>query len=397
MESCPRPKKSKKKIITILCISIIIFVLIFLLITNFYRIQLSIKGYHRSERKILATLPREEINDYIDYDKIIDLSVWNQEKNQHHYFDYELLKNKFNTKKETVAYVDEFYKNYYNHLKSLNYTTETLREMMKKSSLSDFDFLIKQNLKYDEISSYLKINGCIITDIPNYIKSNLSPLDAVMNISYANIYANRKTNREYELKNPENMHLLIKNKYHIPVTYTPKDLVEVKIPNAPGNEDNKLRKEAADALEQMYFAAKKDDCVLVINSAYRSAKSQQEIYDSYFKIYDEATAASLVSVPGCSEHQLGLSVDLTSQSVINGKYGVFGSTKEYKWVTKNAHKFGFILRYPSDKIEITGTSNEPWHFRYVGKALATKLYNENLTLEEYTVKNGFTYDIELKK
>ncbi len=218
-----------------------------------------------------------------------------------------------------------------------------------------------------------------------------------MSCPYANIYANKKTGRQYDLKNPENTQILIKNGYHVPVSYVPDDLVEVKIPNAPGNEDNKMRKDAADALEKMYFAAKEEDCVLVINSAYRSAKSQKEIYDSYFKLYDSATAASLVSVPGCSEHQLGLSVDLTSQSVINGKYGVFGLTKEFKWVKKNAHKFGFILRYPSDKIEITGTSNEPWHFRYVGEELATKLYKEHLTLEEYTMKNGFTYDIELRK
>ncbi len=397
MEVCPRPKKSKKTISTILGIIAVILILVLLLTINLSRIRLSIKGYHGNDCKILSTLSNDEIKDYLNYDKIINLSFWNQEPNKHHYYDYELLKKEFKTTKETISYVDQFYETRYNDLQTLNYEINDLRNMMHTYSLFDFDFIIKQKLTWEQISPYVNIKGCIIMDIPEYIKSNLKPLDAVMNISYANIYANKKTGRQYDLKNPENTQILIKNGYHVPVSYVPDDLVEVKIPNAPGNEDNKMRKDAADALEKMYFAAKEEDCVLVINSAYRSAKSQKEIYDSYFKLYDSATAASLVSVPGCSEHQLGLSVDLTSQSVINGKYGVFGLTKEFKWVKKNAHKFGFILRYPSDKIEITGTSNEPWHFRYVGEELATKLYKEHLTLEEYTMKNGFTYDIELRK
>lgn len=397
MEVCPRPRRNRKTISTIISIISIILILVLLLTINLSRIRLAIKGYHGNDRKILSTLSNDEINDYLNYDEIINLSFWNQESNEHHYYDYELLKNKFKTIKETIFYVDQFYKTKLKDLQTLNYEIDALRSMMPIYSLSDFDFIIKQKLTWEQISPYVTIKGCIIMDIPEYIKSNLKPLDAVMSISYANIYADKKTGREYNLKNPENTQILIKNGYHVPISYVPDNLVEIKIPNAPGNEDNKMRKDAADALEKMYFAAKKEDCVLVVNSAYRSAKAQKEVYDSYFKIYDPATAASLVSVPGCSEHQLGLSVDLTSQSVINGKYGVFGLTKEFKWVTKNAHKFGFILRYPSDKIKITGTSNEPWHFRYVGEELATKLYNEHLTLEEYTMKNGFTYDIELKK
>lgn len=169
--------------------------------------------------------------------------------------------------------------------------------------------------------------------------------------------------------------------------------MEVNIPTATTN--NKMRSDAAKALETMYEDAKKEGLTLAVNSAYRSYEEQQKIYDEYFRIYDEVTAASLVAVPGTSEHQLGLSVDLTSQSVIDGQYGVFGSTPEYQWVIKNAHKYGFILRYPSDKIDITGIANEPWHYRYVGVKLATKLYEEGLTLEEYTLKNGFDYPVSL--
>ena len=171
--------------------------------------------------------------------------------------------------------------------------------------------------------------------------------------------------------------------------------MEVNIPTATKN--NQMRNDAAKALETMYEDAKKEGLILAVNSAYRSYEEQQKIYDEYFRIYDEVTAASLVAVPGTSEHQLGLSVDLTSQSVIDGQYGVFGSTPEYQWVIKNAHKYGFILRYPSDKIDITGIANEPWHYRYVGVELATQLYEEGLTLEEYTLQNGFDYPVIIRE
>ena len=128
-----------------------------------------------------------------------------------------------------------------------------------------------------------------------------------------------------------------------------------------------MRKDAADALENMYKDAQKQGLHLVINSAYRSYEEQKKIYDEYFRIYDSVTASKLVAIPGCSEHQLGLSVDLTSQNVLDGTYSLFGNTPEYQWVINHTHEYGFILRYPKDKTNITGTANEPWHFRYVGK------------------------------
>ena len=145
----------------------------------------------------------------------------------------------------------------------------------------------------------------------------------------------------------------------------------------------------------MYKDAQKQGLHRVINSAYRSYEEQKKIYDEYFRIYDSVTASKLVAIPGCSEHQLGLSVDLTSQNVLDGTYSLFGNTPEYQWVINHAHEYGFILRYPKDKTNITGTANEPWHFRYVGKKAAREMYEKNLTLEEYTLKHGFSYPVTL--
>lgn len=89
----------------------------------------------------------------------------------------------------------------------------------------------------------------------------------------------------------------------------------------------------------MYQDALKEDLHLAINSAYRTYQQQKAIYDDYHQKYDEVTANGLVAIPGCSEHQLGLGVDLTSQSVLDHQWRFFGDTPEYQWVIKNAHHY----------------------------------------------------------
>lgn len=145
----------------------------------------------------------------------------------------------------------------------------------------------------------------------------------------------------------------------------------------------------------MYQDALKKGYHLVLNSGYRSYESQMEIYEEYFRKYDKITASKLVSKPGSSEHQLGLGVDLTSQSVVDKKRMVFGDSDEYKWVIKNAHKYGFILRYLKDRSSFIGIANEPWHFRYVGKKIAKIIYDNDWILEDYILKYGFDYELKM--
>ena len=170
---------------------------------------------------------------------------------------------------------------------------------------------------------------------------------------------------------------------------------------APDCDNSKMRKEAAKALEEMAKEAKNLGYELAINSAYRSYADQKKTYDDYFKKYDAITAASLVALPGASEHQTGLSVDLTSTSVIQkkakGDVAVFGDSEEGKWVEKNAYRFGFVLRFPLDKSNITGIRNEPWHFRYVGKEAAKTMHDNNWLLEEYCLYEGIIPQIKENK
>jgi len=144
-----------------------------------------------------------------------------------------------------------------------------------------------------------------------------------------------------------------------------------------------LRVEAADAIEKMFKAAEKKKVILYAVSGYRSYTRQKQIYDRNVATRGKAATDKVSAMPGSSEHQTGLTMDISANSVGCQLSQYFGSTKEGKWVAKNAHNYGYIIRYPEGKSKITGYHYEPWHIRYVGKTLATYLYKNNLTLEEF--------------
>ncbi len=386
-------KFSYEIIIAIIGVLVIIGTVIIL---NLERIHLMAKGYSFSEQDIILKLEDEEVERFLESDKVVDIASWDKTSNDNHYLEYEIYHGykKDLSAKEVVEYIDEFYQKYYQSLKNLKYNYNQIINLMSFASLEDFKMLVDNKYTYVVIKPYLNIKGMIFKDLPKYIESNLEPITAVLSQSYPFIDAKNKPTNEYQILQPENTLVLIKKGFVIPKDYEPKDLIIPNIPIAPDTENKKLRKDAAQALENMYQDALKEGYQLVLNSGYRSYESQTEIYNEYFKKYDEVTAAGLVAKPGSSEHQLGLGIDLTSQSVIDKKRLVFGDTKEYRWVVKNAYKYGFILRYPKDRSSLTGTANEPWHLRYVGKKAAKIIYDNDWTLEDYILKYGFDYDLK---
>ncbi len=125
---------------------------------------------------------------------------------------------------------------------------------------------------------------------------------------------------------------------------------------------------------------------LSLKSAYRSYQTQSILHERkvhQYKQYGSAArtkAAQIVAKPGTSEHQLGQAIDIANNGSLVQS---FGDTEAGQWLAKHAHNYGFILRYPKDTLAVTGVIYEPWHFRYVGVDLATLLYDEQWTLEEY--------------
>ncbi len=178
--------------------------------------------------------------------------------------------------------------------------------------------------------------------------------------------------------------LLVNKEYLLSSKYIPY-MVEpdVEIYHKGINERRYLQPIAATALEEMFAAAELDGYHLVLRCGFRSYKLQKSIYSWNLKTYGYYEVTRYHALPGTSEHQTGLAVDLCCEATdYKNNYDIL-KTPEYAWLLENAHLYGWILRYPEDKTEITGYNFEPWHFRYVGIELATYLKEQDLVLEEY--------------
>lgn len=182
---------------------------------------------------------------------------------------------------------------------------------------------------------------------------------------------------------PERIDVLVTKSRFIPKNYIPGDLITADVKFLSSY--NKMRKEAANALENLFIDAKKQGNIFFGVSAYRSYDLQKKLYNKFVSLIGAKKASTRVALPGGSEHQTGLAVDITSKNAVD-KGIKFGAAKESKWIEDNAYKYGFILRYPKDAEDITGYMYEPWHLRYVGVNLAKKIYESGLTFEEYMLK-----------
>lgn len=189
--------------------------------------------------------------------------------------------------------------------------------------------------------------------------------------------------------NPESLQVYVNKQRKLPDGYEPRDLVvpDVSFSFTETLPKKKMRKEAAEALEQLFIASDNAQLNLVAASGYRSYDRQKQIYESNVAVNGQEHADKFSAKPGTSEHQTGLAMDVTSAEVAFALEQTFKQTAEGTWLAENAHKFGFIIRYPEGKSDITGYSYEPWHIRYVGKPVAKEIYEKNITLEEY-----FGYD-----
>lgn len=191
------------------------------------------------------------------------------------------------------------------------------------------------------------------------------------------------------IQEPEKLDVLVNKKRSLPDTYVPEDLVTLsEVPTVLQNpEVNQLRKVAYEALKELFQAAiDEEGYELHARSGYRSYNTQASLYSSYVDSYGQSAADKYSAKPGQSEHQTGLSIDITCQAMNYRLDDTFFDTDEGKWVAENAHRFGYIIRYPKGMEDITGYMYEPWHIRYLGRELAAEVYNSGLTLEEYCEK-----------
>lgn len=179
--------------------------------------------------------------------------------------------------------------------------------------------------------------------------------------------------------------MLVNKKNPLGLDYEPDNLVKpnVKFLRDTSDESRYMEETAAKALEELFQVAKSENINLIGSSAYRSYKSQVRVLKDEISSKGVDYANKYVAKPGKSEHQSGLSIDVTNEARCFDK-----TSPEAQWLANNAYRFGFILRYPEGKEDITGYNYEPWHIRYVGKYAAKEIYEKNITLEEYLNKIG---------
>ncbi|MGN1372073.1 MAG: M15 family metallopeptidase [Candidatus Coprovivens sp.] len=291
------------------------------------------------------------------------------------------------TIKESIKLYEEFeyQKTYEYKIEQIGYSKEETTKLIEILSEEKLNFILDN--EYNEIyynivtqKYYLEKNFDKYIEYKTY-HEDTSYEDT---IAIVNVHANVGWYNETYPTNIEDNYLILVNKfYYLPENYERDDIESISLQYSYDN-----NKAASIVIEN--FKIMKQDIEnelgvhLMVNSSYRPYKDQEEIYNEYKK-KSLKYADSYAARPGHSEHQTGLSIDLTSleHPYINNSENSFDKSEEYEWLKNNCHKYGFILRYPEGKDYLTGYNTESWHFRYVGEKVATQIFQEGITFDEY--------------
>lgn len=275
----------------------------------------------------------------------------------------------------------QYQKTYEYKINKLGYSLEETKKLIEILPEERLNFILenKYNDTYYQIVNqkyYIEKNFDKYVEYKTY-HEDTSYEDV---IAIVNVHANIGWYNETFESNTEDDYLVLVNKfYYLNKDYERNDIQNISLAYSyHGNSASTI------VIEQ--FEKMRDDVEeklgvrLMVNSSYRSYKDQEEVYNN-FKNISLQYADSYAARPGHSEHQTGLSIDITSLEHPN--INEFKESTEYAWLKENCHKYGFILRYPENKEHITGYNTESWHFRYVGEKVAKQIYEENITFDEY--------------
>lgn len=393
--------KSRLRVGRVAIVAVVAVVLVVGLVVslNLNRIKLLAKGYSFSQTSEILSLPTED--EILSHDKIDHITNWIKQSPEVSLYDeYEryLTINKDMKYAKVVENVDSIFKNDVPKLKSLDYSEKLIWNLLEEGATQeDFQYLIDHKYTASDIEPYRKVEGYKLQNLEGYMNAyntykNYNYAVCITNYPFI-ISSNGEPETKYTITNPSDLLTLVKKGFYLPEDYEP-ELVDPEIPVAPDCQNPKMTKETSDALTKMYKAAKQERLELVVNSAYRSYQTQVETMADFVARYNTQYANEYVAQPGASEHQTGLGVDLTSQSVVEGKRITFGDTEEYRWVIKNCAKFGFIIRFEDGTDGITGIAHEPWHLRYVGEDVAKEIQKNGWTFEEYCLYNNVMPEVK---
>lgn len=265
------------------------------------------------------------------------------------------------------------------HLKKLGYNEKEITSILKLEQ-DAVDTIL--TLDYNEhIVPLFEEKYFLSKNLNKYLKYKKENKDTDYNdvVAIVNVGADKDWYEDTVATNMNDEYLILVNKYHyLEEGYTPEDLVDMGLQYAFNGKQ--IRSEVYDSFKSMVRDAKKEDLMIVANSTFRTYEYQEGLYKRYKNDYGKEYADNYAARPGHSEHQTGLTIDV---STLNSTMDNFEDTEEFAWLSKHAHEYGFILRYPKDKEYLTGYNYESWHYRYVGTEVAKKIYELDITFDEY--------------
>ena len=336
-----------KRSIKIIILLIILIIPIILIYSRTTYSKLRRLNYNSKEIKEIKKLDKDKIKiiieDKIEYSKLLNI-INNKEYDKNNLQDYIKYIKKYDDEEVIINYVNNY------------------KDKFKLNEIN-YNFMKEKYFKIDNIKRYI-----------NYFKDN-------KDLTYEEIVRRVNSNLDYEFYTDskeadlsKGMYTLVNKYYYLNKSYIPDNLV-------PTENGSKMFNVAYENFKEMKVRAKEEGLNILITTAFRDYNFQSILYNNYVRQDGVELADTYSARPGYSEHQLGYSTDVTNANYVS--FGEFDTTDEFKWLSENAYKFGFILRYPKDKEYITGYMYEPWHYRYVGVDVATYIYENNITYEEY--------------
>ena len=343
------------------------------------KIERQLKKLNYNNESILLII-ENKLDDYLIKNKIYSKTL-----------ETALIKGNF-IRENLDLYVNLEYKEYekyithLNSLKEIGYKNDELNIIFQHLTPEEIDVLINKEEIITDLTHYITNQYFNIDNLDRYItyKNNNYNYNYEQVINYVNI------NLDYDfyqktimIDDPSNILVLVNKYYKLDKNYVPSKLVSI-IPQCSIRSDILTIPIVKEAFEEMCTDMRSINLSIKVVSAYRSYETQQTLYNDYVAKNGVAVADTFSARPGHSEHQTGLALDVYNTVL---PFTDFEKTLEFTWIKNNAHKYGFIIRYPFNKEHITGYKYEPWHLRYVGEEVATYIYENNITFDEYYVKN----------
>lgn len=268
----------------------------------------------------------------------------------------------------------------YTELNTIGYSDSEIDQILKLD-LSIQDYLL--NHEYlSEIFEWIEIDNFMFKNIDRYLIYQTKYPD----VKLVNIFERVNTNRDYayytnvQSSDTSLDDLLLVNKYYaLDENYSPSNMISISPYGSV-----KMVRTAALAFIELCDQAKEDGYTIMGISGYRSYQTQKNLYNRYLQKDPQSVVDTYSARAGHSEHQTGLAIDVSSN---NADILTFEMSTSFQWMKENAHLYGFILRYQKGKEDITGYKYEPWHYRYVGKEIATLLHQTGMTYDEYVAIN----------